>query len=69
MLLIPCVFGFHLILNIDSSSGNNNKKFHKIIKSFIYDWNHSTKKQKQMSLKKELSCCLECPQNIRYLSS
>ena len=45
------------------------KKIHKIIKSFIYDWNHSTKKQKQMSLKKELSCCLECPQNIQYLSS
>lgn len=46
MLLIPCVFGFHLILNIDSSSGNNKKKIHKIIKSFIYDRNHSTKKAK-----------------------
>lgn len=35
MLLIPCVFGFHLILNIDSSSGNNKKKFTKLLKALF----------------------------------
>lgn len=69
MLFIPCVFGFHLILNIDSSSGNNKKIFTKLLKALFTIGIIQQKKQKQMSLKKELCCCLECPQNIRCLSS